>query len=172
MSASAATGYGIGQPVRRKEDRRLVTGRGRYVDDFSLSGMAHAVVVRSPHAHARIVAIDTAAARAAPGVLAVLTGADYRADRLGPIPHAAGLMNRPDLQVRLPAGKPITTRHEPMPADIVRVVGEPVALVAAETIAAAKDAAELVEVSYDLLPAVVDVAEALKPGAPRLWDAA
>ncbi|HVC53982.1 MAG TPA: xanthine dehydrogenase family protein molybdopterin-binding subunit [Stellaceae bacterium] len=172
MSASVATGYGIGQPVRRKEDRRLVTGRGRYVDDLTLPGMAHAVVVRSPHAHARITAIDTAAARAAPSVLAVLTGADYRADGLGPIPHGAGLMNRPDLEVRLSAGKPITTRHDPMPADILRVVGEPVALVVAETIAAAKDAAELVDVSYDVLPAVVDVAEAIKPGAPRLWPEA
>ena len=84
--------FGIGQPVRRKEDRRLLTGRGCYVDDVAPSGLVYAVFLRSPHAHARIVSIDTRAALAAPGALAVLTAADYRADGLGPIPQLPGLL--------------------------------------------------------------------------------
>jgi CO/xanthine dehydrogenase Mo-binding subunit len=96
-----ANGTGIGQPVRRKEDFRLLTGRGRFGDDVVLPGMAHAVVVRSPHAHARIVSVNTAAALAAPGALAVLTGADYVADGLGPIPHNPGLSAPPDVQARV-----------------------------------------------------------------------
>ena len=166
------TGHGIGQPVRRKEDFRLVTGRGQYVDDIALANSAHAVLVRSPHAHARIVSIDMEAARAAPGVLAVLAGADYLADGLGPIPHGAGLMNKPDLQVRQPVAKLIPTRHDPMPAETVRVVGEPVAVVVAETIAQAKDAAELVDVAYEVLPVAVRVGEAVAAGAPQLWPEA
>ncbi len=162
---------GIGAPVRRKEDLRLTTGRGRYVDDLALPGMVHAVFVRSPHPHARLAAIDTAAALAAPGVLAVLTGADYRADGLGPIPHNAGLMRAPDVAVRLNA-PPIATTHYPLPTDKVRYAGEPVAIVVAETIAAAKDAAELLDVSYEPLPAVTHVADAVRPGAPRLWHEA
>ena len=115
MSASARVLNGIGQPVRRKEDFRLLTGRGRYGDDLVLPGLAHAVFARSPHAHARIAAVGTAAALANPGVLAVLTGADYRADGLGPIPHNAGLMAPPDLAVRLRGGAPIATPHWPLP---------------------------------------------------------
>src|SRR5665213_3498563 len=118
MDASGGVANGIGQPVRRKEDFRLLTGRGCYVDDLAPQGCAHAVLVRSPHAHARIISIDIKGARAAPGVLAVLTGADYLVDGLGPIPHAAGLMNPPDLKVRV-SGRPITTRHDPMPTGIV-----------------------------------------------------
>ena len=91
---------GIGQPVRRKEDWRLLTGRGCYIDDLALANLAHVVIVRSPHAHARLVSVDTRAAHATPGVLAVLTGADYLADRLGPIPHRAGLMRPPNLPRR------------------------------------------------------------------------
>jgi len=90
MSALGASGYGIGQPVRRKEDFRLLTGRGCFGDDVTLPGLGHAVIVRSRHAHARLAAIATAAARAAPGVLAVLTGADYVADGLGPILYNPG----------------------------------------------------------------------------------
>src|SRR5579884_3788234 len=172
MDGEATAAFGIGRPVRRKEDFRLLTGRGRFVDDTALPGMAHAVLVRSPHAHARIAAIDTAAARSAPGVLAVLTGADYLAEGLGPIPHNAGLMNAPDLAVRLRGGAPIATTHHPMPAERVRFVGEPVALVVADTIARAKDAAELVDVTYEPLPAVARAADALAPGAPVLWPEA
>ncbi|MBV9826976.1 MAG: xanthine dehydrogenase family protein molybdopterin-binding subunit, partial [Alphaproteobacteria bacterium] len=163
---------GIGSPVRRKEDHRLLTGRGRYVDDLALPGMVHAVFVRSPHAHARLRGIDSAAALAAPGVLAVLTGADTLADGLAPLPHAAGLMAAPDLQVRLPNGDYIATKHMPLPADTVRFVGEAVAIVIAETLAQAKDAAELVEVAYEVLPAVTQATAALRDHAPRLWDEA
>src|SRR5450755_2181635 len=151
MNASAGVANGIGQPVRRKEDFRLLTGSGCYVDDLALSNMAHAVMVRSPHAHARIVSVDKAAALAAPGVLAVLTGADCRADGLGPLPHNAGLMGPPDLAVRLPGSTPIATRHDPLPVDTVRFVGEPVAMVVAETIDQARDAAELLQIDYQVL---------------------
>jgi carbon-monoxide dehydrogenase large subunit len=172
MSIAQNVMNGIGRPVRRKEDLRLVTGRGQFADDVSVPHMAHAVVVRSPHAHARILSIDAEAARAAPGVLAVLTGADYLAEGLGPIPHNAGLMGPPDLAVRIAGVPPIATRHYPMPADRVRFVGEPVALVVAESIAAAKDAAERVEIAYAPLPAVAHAADAVQPGMPQLWDEA
>ncbi len=172
MSAAGASGYGIGQPVRRKEDFRLLTGRGCFGDDVTLPGLAHAVVVRSPHAHARLAALETAAARAAPGVLAVLTGADYVADGLGPIPHNPGLSAPPDVQARVRGLAPIATVHFPLPADKVRHVGEPVAVVVARTIAEAKDAAELVDIAYEPLPAVTQAAEALEAGAPVLWETA
>ena len=163
-------GTGIGQPVRRKEDLRLLIGRGRYGDDIVLPDMAHAVFVRSPHAHARIVSIDEGAALAAPGVLAVLTGADYLADGLGPIPHNPGLSAPPDMQARTRGMAPIATTHFPLPSDKARHVGEPVAIIVAETIAAAKDAAELLDIDYDLLPAVTRATDALKPKSPLLWE--
>ncbi len=163
---------GIGQPVRRKEDVRLLTGQGAFVDDVAPADLLHAVFVRSPHAHARIVSLDTAAARQAPGVIAVLTGADYRADGLAPIAHNPGLARPPDLVPRVCDVAPIATPHWPLPQDRVRFVGEPVALVVAETIAQAKDAAELVAVDYEPLSAVARAADAVKPGAPQLWDEA
>ncbi|MBV8088189.1 MAG: xanthine dehydrogenase family protein molybdopterin-binding subunit [Alphaproteobacteria bacterium] len=163
---------GIGQPVRRKEDLRLLTGKGRYCDDITLRGMAHAVFVRSPHAHARIVSIDKRAALAAPDVLAVLTGVDYLVAGLGPIPHNPGLSAPPDVQARLCGGSPIATCHYPLPSDRVRFVGEPVAIVVAETIFAAKDAAELVEIVWEPLPTVVRAADAVARDAPKLWDEA
>ncbi len=172
MAASGGMANGIGQPVRRKEDFRLVTGRGRFGDDIVLPCQAHACFVRSPHAHARIVRVDKRAALAAPGVLAVLTGADYSAAGLGPIPHNPGLSAPPDVQARLCGGAPIATCHYPLPANRVRFVGEPVAFVVAETIAATRDAAELVEIAYEPLPAVVRAADAIAPGAPTLWDEA
>ena len=172
MAANANRGYGIGRPVRRKEDLRLLTGRGRYVDDVALAGLAHVVFVRSPQAHARIVAIDTGAALTAPGVIAVLTGADYLAEELGPICHNPGLSRVPDVTPRVREVGPIATPHYPMPADRVRFVGEPVALVVASSIAAAKDAAELVSVSYDPLPVLAHAADAIAPGASELWDVA
>ncbi len=172
MNVSDPPANGIGQPVRRKEDFRLLTGRGSFGDDVAPPGLAYAVIVRSPHAHARIAAIGSRAASAAPGVLTILTGADYRADGLGPIPHAAGLMNPPDLVARVNGAGPISPPHYPMPVDTVRFVGEPVAMIVAETIATAKDAAELVEIAYDPLPAVTRARDALLPGAPTLWDAA
>jgi aerobic carbon-monoxide dehydrogenase large subunit len=161
---------GIGQPVRRKEDWRLLTGRGCYVDDLAPADLVHAVIVRSPHAHARLVSVDTRVAQASPGVLIVLTGADYLADALGPIPHRAGLMRPPDLQARRCGPRPTSTDHYPLASDRVRFVGEPIAVVVAETIAQAKDASERLEVNYEVLTSVVCAADALKPGAPRLWD--
>ncbi len=172
MVSSHSVANGIGQPVRRKEDFRLLTGRGGFGDDFVLPRLAHAIMVRSPHAHARIVSVGKGAALAAPGVLAVMTGADYIADGLGPIPHNAGLMGPPDVAVRKRGMEPIATRHRPMPADRARFVGEPVAMIVAETIAAAKDAAELLDIAYEPLPAVARAVDALKPGAPLLWDEA
>jgi len=163
---------GIGQPVQRKEDRRLVTGRGRYGDDLTLPRMVHAAFVRSPHAHARIRSVDKAAALAVPGALAVLFGADYIADGLKPIPHNAGLMGPPDLAVRLRDADPISTPHWPLPVEKARFVGEGVAMVVAETIAAAKDMAERVRIDYEPLPAVARAVDAIKPGAPALWDQA
>ena len=109
MQASGKKANGIGQPVRRKEDFRLLTGRGRFGDDLVLPRQANAFFVRSPHAHARIVAVGKAAL-AVPGVLAVLTGVDYAAAGLGPIPHNPGLSAPPDLQARLTGGPPIATR--------------------------------------------------------------
>ncbi len=170
MQASGRVLNGIGQSVRRKEDFGLLTGRGRFSDDIALPRQAHASFVRSPHAHARIVAVDKTAALAAPGVLAVLTGSDYAAAELDAIPHNPGLSAPPDVQARLRGGAPVATRHYPLPADRARFVGEPVALVVAETIAAAKDAAELVEIAWEPLPAVVRAADAIGPGAPILWD--
>ncbi len=172
MSPGPGVGNGIGQPVRRKEDFRLLTGRGSFADDVVLPELAYAVMVRSPHAHARIASVNKAPALAAPGVLAVLTGADYVADGLGAIPHNAGLMAPPDVAVRVRGVAPIATRDYPMPADKVRFVGEPVAIVVAETVEQAKDAAELLDIDYEPLAAVARAADAIEPGAPRLWDEA
>jgi len=170
-SVAGAVPNGIGQPVQRKEDLRLLTGKGRYGTDITLPHQAHAVMLRSPHAHARIRKIDTAAARKAPGVVAVLTGADYIADGMKPIPHNPGLTGAPDVTLRLrPGFETYASTDYPMPADKARFVGEVVAMVLAETIEQAKDAAELIEVDYEPLPAVSRAVDALKPGAPRLWD--
>ncbi len=172
MSASSEAGNGIGQPVRRKEDLRLLTGKGRYCDDLVLPLMMHAAFVRSPHAHARIRAVDKEAALAVPGALAVFVGTDYVADGLKPIPHAAGLMASPDLAVRVRGAGPIETPHWPLPVDKARFVGEPVAMVVAESIATAKDMAEQVLVDYQPLPAVARASDATRSGAPALWDEA
>ena len=138
---------GIGATVRRKEDARLVTGRGNYSDDFNLPGQAYGAAVRSPHAHARIRAIDTAAARAVPGVLAVLTSADAAADGLQRIPHLAAPGTPPDIVLHNRDGSPVPIApHHVLPADRVRHVGTCVAFVVAETVAQAKDAAEKVTV--------------------------
>jgi aerobic carbon-monoxide dehydrogenase large subunit len=162
---------GIGGAVRRKEDVRLVTGRGNYSDDFNLPGQAYGAAVRSPYAHARIRSIDTAAARAMPGVLAVLTGADALADGLKRIPHLAAAGTPPDIVLHNRDGSPVPVApHHVLPADRVRHVGTAVAFVIAETVAQAKDAAEQVEVDYEPLPAVIDAKDAVAPDAPRLYD--
>jgi aerobic carbon-monoxide dehydrogenase large subunit len=162
---------GIGDTVRRKEDLRLLTGRGCYSDDINLPGQAYAAMVRAPHAHARIRAIDTAAARAMPGVLAVLTGEDARADGLTRIPHLAAPGTAPDIVLHNRDGSPVPVApHHVLPIDRVRHVGTAVACVIAETVAQAKDAAEKVVVDYEPLPAVTDAKAALAPEAPRLYD--
>ena len=119
---------GIGMPVLRKEDSRLLTGNGCFSDDVNLPGQAYAAMVRSPHAHARIAGIDAAQARAAPGVLAVLTGADYLADGLKPIPHRPFSLSPPDIRLANRDGSEIfIAPHFPLPADKVRFAGEAVA---------------------------------------------
>lgn len=162
---------GIGTPTPRKEDLRLLTGQGCYSDDFVLPGQACAAIVRSPHAHARILGVDASQALACPGVLSVLTGADVEADGLKSIPHRPILKNTADIQMHNSDGsEPNISPHFPLPADRVRFVGEAVAIVVAESTAAARDAAELVAVDYELLPAVTEATDALRPDAVTLWD--
>src|SRR5271170_5679249 len=161
----------IGKPLPRKEDERLVTGKGRFTDDFHLDGEAYAVMVRSPYPHARIVAIDAAPAAAMPGVLGVFTGADCAADGLSPIPHDPVPKTRYDMKLHGPGGSAVFIGPQPLlPADKVRHVGEAVAMVVAETKAQALDAAEAVEVAYEELPFVLHSEDAMRPGAPVLWD--
>jgi aerobic carbon-monoxide dehydrogenase large subunit len=156
--------FAVGQSVRRLEDPRLIQGLGHYSDDVNLARQAHAVVVRSPHAHARIRGVDAAAAREAPGVLAVLTGADVAHDGLGNLPTDSARKRRD--------GSPAFTPPRPALArDRVRHVGDPVALVVAETREQATDAAALVAVNYEPLTAVTATAEAALKGAPVVWDA-
>ena len=155
--------FALGQPVPRFEDPRLLRGGGRYVDDMVLPHMAFGHVLRSSHAHARIRSIDTSTAKAAPGVLAVLTGADWEASGWGDLPTASGNRRRDGS----PAYRP---RYPALVKDRVRWVGDYVAFVIAATRDQAADAAELIAVDYDPLPAVVSTAEALEPDAPRVWD--
>ena len=155
--------FALGQSVTRIEDAALLRGAGRYTDDFEIAGAAHACVLRSPHAHANILDIDTVAARKAPGVLAVLTGADAAADGLGDIPCLVPVTNI-DGTPRADTPRPALALKR------VRHVGDPVALVVAETLAQAKDAAELIEIDYEPLPAVADTRGATRAGTPRAWD--
>ncbi|HEX4993437.1 MAG TPA: xanthine dehydrogenase family protein molybdopterin-binding subunit, partial [Methylomirabilota bacterium] len=157
--------FAIGQSVSRLEDPRLVQGLGRYSDDVSLPRQAYAVVVRSPHAHARIRRIDPAAALRAPGVVAVLTGADLAADGLGHLPTDAARKRRD-------GGPAFSTPRPALIRERVRHVGDPVALVVAASPEAAADAAELVAVDYEPLPAVTGAARATSGGAPAVWDEA
>ncbi|HJS86144.1 MAG TPA: xanthine dehydrogenase family protein molybdopterin-binding subunit, partial [Acetobacteraceae bacterium] len=158
------TKYAVGQPVPRKEDPTLLRGEGRYTDDITLPGQAYAVMVRSSYAHGRIRGIDTTAARATEGVLGVFTGADLVAAGLGPMPSGAAFKNRDGSDMPKPVQPPLTT-------DKVRFVGDPVAVVVAETAKQARDAAEAVIVDVDPLPAVTTAAKAAAPGAPLVHDA-
>ena len=170
VTSGSGTRREIGAPRRRVEDRRLLTGEGRFTDDAAPAGAARAFVVRSPHAHARIQRIGTARAAALPGVLAVLTGADAAADGMRPIPHDPEWTGPPDVELRLPGGfEAAVTPNLPLPVDTVRYCGEAVALVVAETTAIAADAGDLVEVDYVPLPAVTEARAAMAAGAPRLW---
>jgi carbon-monoxide dehydrogenase large subunit len=155
--------FGIGQPVRRVEDQRFLTGRSRYVDDMQLPRQAHGVVLLSPHAHARIRSIDTKAASEAPGVLLILTGHDVKGEKLGGLPPAF-------MPEDMGGPKGYRTSHPLLAVDKVRHVGDRVAFVIAETVDQARSAAELIEVDYEPLPAVVNVEDALKEGAPRVWE--
>ena len=162
-NAIALQKYGVGQPVRRKEDDRLVRGKGKYTDDFTLPNQAYAWMVRSSHAHGIIRGIETSAAEAMPGVLGVWTGTDLASANYNPFTCGLPLKNRD--------GSPLLQTNRPaLPTDKVRFVGDPIAFVVAETLAQAKDAAEAVELDIDPLPAVTDAAEATKPGAPLLYD--
>src|ERR1700722_13426828 len=154
--------YGIGQPVTRFEDPRLLRGQGHFINDVNLPGQAHAIILRSPHAHARIVSIDAASALALPGVLAVFTEADLAADGLGTM--------RVSLPRKRPDGAPLFySPHPGLARGHVRYVGDPVAMVIAETANTARDAAECVNIEYASLPSVTDTAQLLSPGAPAVW---
>ena len=162
---------GIGAAVARKEDLRLVTGRGCFSDDFRAPGQLHALFLRSPHAHARINFIDASAALSMPGVKAVLTGADQLADGLKPLPHHVWALHPADIAIENPDGTPVfTAPHFPMAVEKVRHVGEIVALIVASSVALAKDAAEAVVVDYDILPSVTNTWDTAAPDAPKLWD--
>jgi len=155
--------FAIGQGVPRFEDPRLVQGRGRYIDDVAYPGMAFGVVLRSPHGHAKINSIDTTAAKAAPGVLAVITAAEWKKSGFGELPSHGGL--------KLRDGSPMFKPPYPVLAqDRVRWVGDPVAFVVADTQAQAVDAAEMIEVDYEALPAVVSTAQAMAPDAAKVWE--
>jgi len=156
---------GIGEAVRRKEDPRLLRGRGTYTDDLVRPNQAYAAVVRSPHAHARIRHIRSDAARRSAGVLAVLTGADLAAEKIGNIPTGWQIFNKDGTPMVEPP-------HAALCADEVRHVGDQVALVVAETKDQAREAASLLEVEYEELPAVASIAQAVKPGAPLVWSQA
>jgi carbon-monoxide dehydrogenase large subunit len=154
--------FGIGQPVRRKEDVRLLTGKGRFTDDINLEGQVFACFLRSPHAHARIVRIDAGPLREEPGIVAVVTGADLAADDLGTLLCEAEFKDRQGT----PMFKPL---RRVLPTDRVRFVGEPLAMVLADTLEQARDAVERLEVEFEELPAAVDTAGALDGDAPPVW---
>ncbi len=155
--------FALGQAVPRTEDPRLLTGRGQYIDDFTLPRQAHGYVLRSPHAHAKIASIDVRAASQMPGVLAVLTGADWAAEKFGYLKPAMPRQRRD--------GSPIFVAPRPALAHgKAMLVGDPVAFVVAETIDEAKDAAERIAVEYEMLPSLTDTARVGEPGAPALHE--
>ena len=165
----------VGRWMPRLEDFRLITGQGRYTDDVSFPDQVYGIFVRSPHPHARIVKIDTAAAKKMNGVIAVLTVDDYLASGAKGVNQSANPADVIDYKTKAFGhdGRAVFEHpHLPLAKDKVRYVGEPVVLVVAKTVALARDAAEAVEVQYDVLPPVVDAAEALKPGAPQLYEGA
>src|SRR3982075_1435691 len=154
--------FGAGQPVKRLEDQRLLTGKGQFIDDKPEDGALWLHVLRSPHAHAKILSIDTKAASEMPDVEAVYTGADLLADDIGTIPTLS-VFKRPD-------GSPMTVPPRRLLAhEGVRFAGEPIAAVVATSRVAAQTAAEAIAVEYEVLPSVVDPLEATKPGAPVVW---
>jgi carbon-monoxide dehydrogenase large subunit len=157
------TTFGIGQPVRRVEDRRFLTGRARFVDDVELPRQTYGALVLSPHAHARLRGVDVSGAMGAPGVICVLTGADAVRDKLGGIPPNA-------MPEDMGGPKGYRTFRPVLVADKVRHVGERVAFVVAETVAQAREAAELVSVDYEPLPAAAALEDAVADGAAKIWE--
>jgi carbon-monoxide dehydrogenase large subunit len=154
----------LGRSINRVEDERFVRGHGRYIADLAVPKALHGIVVRSPHAHARVLAVNAGAARRMPGVAAVLTGAELAADDIGPLPCAV-------TQIPMTAPLVVPPCHA-LAGDVVRYVGEPVAFVVADSIEAARDAAEAVTVDYEPLPPVVAIADAIRPDAPAVWPEA
>ncbi len=163
MSSGVGEKFGIGQPVRRKEDQRLLTGGGRFTDDVNVEGQLYAAFLRASHAHAVIRDIDASAALAAPGVVAVYTGRDLEAEGIGRLETEADLTD-------CDGNLLYKTRRLALPTDKVRFVGEPVAIVVAESAWQAQDAAELIAAEFEALPAVVSAGAALAPGAPVLFE--
>jgi len=159
------TKFGVAQPVRRVEDPRLLKGAGSYTADYSVPGMLHGVVLRSPHAHAKILSLDVSAAAAVPGVHAVFTNEDLKADKIGLLPVLVELDNRD-------GSKQVSPPRHTLAEGQVRHVGEPVAFIVAETMQAARDAAEAVMVDYDILESVTDLATATNAGVPQVWPTA
>ena len=163
VQEGALAKFGIGQPMPRIEDRRFITGQGRYVDDSGEAGLLHAAFLRSPHAHAEIRSIDTSVARSAPGVVAVYTGADWQSAGL------SGLPLRPT--IKQADGSPIASApRQGLAIGRVRHVGECVGMIVAETARQALDALEAIDVQYAILDCVVDARQALEPRAPRIWS--
>ena len=156
------TKFGLAQSVRRVEDPRLLRGGGRYTDDIVLPNMLHGIVVRSPHAAAKLGTIDTTAAASVVGVKAIYTAADLSTDGIGPLPCAAPVQNRDGSDMANPP-------HFALAQGAVRHVGDPVAFIVADTGAAARDAAELVTVDYDIQPSITDLAHVTDTGAPLVW---
>src|SRR5579864_5936017 len=152
---------GIGASVVRKEDRRFITGKGRYVDDIKLQGMTYAHFIRSPHAHAKVKSIDSSAAMKMPGVVGVLTGKQIVDDKVGNLICGWAITSKDGSPMKMGAWPALAP-------ETVRFVGQAVAVVIAETKNIARDAAEAVVVEYEELPSVPDVHAAIKPGAPQL----
>ena len=157
--------FGLSQSVRRVEDPRLLLGHGRYTADIAIDGQAHGHLLRSPHAHAKIVSVDVAAAKSMPGVLAIMTGADLLDMGVGELPCAIPMKNSNGTDRA-------NTLHMPLATDMVRHVGDPVAFIVAETQEQARDAAEAIAVDYDILPSVTDLAVAGEAGQPQIWEGA
>ena len=156
---------GIGAAVRRKEDQRFITGKGHYTDDVNRPGQAHAYFLRSPHAHAKIRKVDAKAAAAMPGVLAVLTGAELVADKIGNLICGWMITSKDGSQMKM-------APHPAIAHGKANHVGDAVAVVVAETLAQAKDAAERIKVDYEVLPAVADPAKAQGKGTPQIHEVA
>src|SRR5437899_639490 len=152
---------GIGASVVRKEDRRFITGKGRYVDDIKLQGMTQAHFVRSPHAHAKVNSVDASEAMKMPGVVAVLTGKQIVDDKVGNLICGWAVSSKDGTPMKMGA-------WPAMAPETVRFAGQAVAVVIAETKNQARDAAEAVVVDYEVLPAAADIRAAIKPGAPQL----